>query len=82
MSTKCQYQAAVSNPIWLTLLMSAVKKRIKHNHSKLKPTITCKPCNPVNKKKQQPKTESETLKGLIEYSEACIKTNNSPKIKQ
>jgi len=50
--------------------MSALIKRIKHNHSNLKPTITCNPCNPVKRKKQQPNTESETEKGLIEYSEA------------
>ena len=80
-STKCQYQAAVSKPICLDLLMSALKKRIKHNHKSLRPTITCRPCNPVKRKKQQPNTESETVKGLMEYSDACIITNNSPKIK-
>ena len=70
MSTKCQYQAAVSKPTCFDPVISALINRIKHNHNNLKPTITCKPCKPVKRKKQQPSTESETVKGLIEYSDA------------
>ena len=82
MSTKCQYHAAVSNPTWFKLFISALTNRIKHSQSNLNPTITCNPCKPVSKKKQHPKTESETEKGLIEYSDAWIITKSSPKIKQ
>jgi hypothetical protein len=81
MSTKCQYHAAVSKPICFEFLISALKNRIKHNHNSLNPTTTCAPCKPVSKKKQQPKPESATVKGLIEYSDAWIITKNSPSIK-
>ena len=54
MSTKCQYQAAASNPKWWLLEKWLFKCRIKHTNKKEDPINTCSPWNPVAIKKVDP----------------------------
>lgn len=53
-STKCQYQAAASNPKWCVLEKWLLISRIKHVNRKIVPIITCRPWNPVAIKKVEP----------------------------
>ena len=67
-STKCQYQAAASNPKWWFEEKWDLYNRNKHTAKKVVPIITCKPWKPVATKKQEPNTESEIEKGASIYS--------------
>lgn len=54
MSTKCQYQAAASNPKWWLLVKWYLHCRIRQTSRNVVPIITCRPWNPVAKKKIDP----------------------------
>ena len=53
-STKCQYQAAASNPKWCEELNSPFVWRKRVTKRKIVPTNTCKPWKPVAIKKVDP----------------------------
>lgn len=53
-STKCQYQAAASNPKWWIFEKWINKFRKKQINKKVVPIITCNPWNPVAIKKVDP----------------------------
>lgn len=67
-STKCQYQAAHSNPtIWLfefNILVNRTRDTVRNTE----PIITCNPWNPVVMKKTLPNEESDIQKGASTYS--------------
>jgi len=53
-STKCQYQAAVSNPIWCVVLKPLFMFLQYERIRRAVPTITWKPWSPVSIKKTLP----------------------------
>lgn len=61
-STKCQYQAAASNPKWWDLEKWAFNDRTQITNKNKVPTITWNPWNPVAIKKAEPKIESLIIK--------------------
>lgn len=67
-STKCQYQAAASNPKWWYGEKWRLFIRNQHTIKKDVPIITCRPWNPVAIKKVDPYTESEIENGDSKYS--------------
>jgi len=78
-STKCQYQAAHSNPtIWFEELIMFLKRiiEIKRNVDPIRKWI---PWNPVAIKNVAPKAESAIEKGASMYSNPCSIENNIPK---
>ena len=54
MSTKCQYQAAASNPKWRFGVKWNLISRRRQTVKKDDPMITCSPWNPVATKKVEP----------------------------
>ena len=54
MSTKCQYQAAASNPKWWFGVKGNLISRRRQTVKKDDPMITCSPWNPVATKKVEP----------------------------
>lgn len=54
MSTKCQYQAAASNPKWWFDVKWNLISRRRQTVRKDEPMMTCKPWNPVATKKVEP----------------------------
>ena len=54
MSTKCQYQAAASNPTWRVGGKWTLIRRRRQTVKKDDPMITCSPWNPVATKKVEP----------------------------
>lgn len=62
-STKCQYQAAASNPKWWFDVKWYFNCRSRHTVRKEVPMMTCRPWNPVVTKKVEPYTPSEIVKG-------------------
>lgn len=71
-STKCQYQAAASNPKWWFMENWFFIIRNRVVIKKIVPIITCKPWNPVATKKIDPKTLSAIEKGALKYSYTWI----------
>lgn len=69
-STKCQYQAAASNPKWWNLEKWNIKWRIKQINRNVVPINTWIPWNPVAIKNVDPYTESEIENGACLYSYA------------
>ena len=53
-STKCQYQAAASNPKWCVVEKWDMIVRIKHTRRNDEPISTWAPWNPVATKKVDP----------------------------
>lgn len=60
-STKCQYQAAASNPKWWLFEKWNAIVRTKHTKRKEDPISTWAPWNPVATKNVEPYTLSEIL---------------------
>lgn len=77
-STKCQYQAAASNPEWWLEVKCCFIARNKHTSKKIVPINTWIPWNPVKTKKRAPYTLSDTLKLVSEYSQACKQAKYTP----
>jgi hypothetical protein len=63
-STKCQYQAAASNPKWRFDGKCNVMCRSRHVVRNVVPIITCSPWNPVATKNVHPYAESAIVKDL------------------
>ena len=53
-STKCQYQAAASNPVWCLDIKWPFIIRYRHTDKNKVPTITWNPWNPVAIKNTDP----------------------------
>jgi len=53
-STKCQYQAAASNPKWWPVEKCIIISRLKHTARKVEPIKTWAPWNPVATKNVDP----------------------------
>lgn len=62
-STKCQYQAAASNPKWWLDVKWYLIRRSKQTDRKDEPMITWSPWNPVATKKVEPYTPSAIENG-------------------
>ena len=62
-STKCQYQAAASNPKWWFGVKWKLISRSRQIKRKEDPMITCRPWNPVAMKKVEPYTLSAIENG-------------------
>jgi len=77
-STKCQYQAAASNPKWWFDEKCSVVCRRRHVVRNVVPIITCNPWNPVATKNVDPYAESAIVKGASIYSYACRAVKYSP----
>lgn len=69
-STKCQYQAAASNPKWWFLEKWLRYRRVRDIVRNVVPMRTCSPWNPVATKKVDPYTLSAMVKGASRYSSA------------
>lgn len=69
-STKCQYQAAASNPKWCPVEKCWIDVRNKQIIRNDVPINTWAPWNPVATKKVDPKTLSEIVNGAVIYSPA------------
>jgi len=78
-STKCQYQAAASNPKWCEAENWNVRCRSKQTNKKVVPIITWIPWNPVAIKNVAPYAESEMVKDDSQYSRACRDVKYSPR---
>ena len=63
MSTKCQYQAAASNPKWWLGVKWNLISRRRQTDRKEEPMITWSPWNPVATKKVDPYTPSAIENG-------------------
>lgn len=70
-STKCQYQAAASNPKWWVIDSCRVIARTRQTPRKEDPIITCRPWNPVAIKNVEPYTLSDSMNDVSIYSIAC-----------
>lgn len=79
-STKCQYQAAASNPKWWCLVNWWFINLNKQTSKNVLPINTCAPWAPVVIKKVEPYTESEIVKGASKYSIACKAVNIKPSV--
>lgn len=79
-STKCQYQAAASNPKWCFDEKCLFDNRAKHTAKKVVPIITWRPWNPVAIKNVEPYTESANENGASMYSYPWSKLKYTPKI--
>lgn len=62
-STKCQYQAAASNPKWWFDVKWNLMRRRRQTSKKEEPIITWRPWNPVATKKVEPYTLSAIENG-------------------
>jgi len=79
-STKCQYQAAHSNPImWFAVLFMFLNRIIEISR-KVDPISTWIPWNPVAIKNVEPKVESAMEKGASIYSKPCSIENTIPSV--
>ena len=79
-STKCQYQAAHSNPIrWVGVLIILLNRNSEIVR-KIDPMITWIPWNPVAMKKVEPNVESDMENGASLYSNACNSENTMPNV--
>jgi len=78
-STKCQYQAAASNPKWWVGLNSQARWRKRTVAKKAVPIKTCSPWNPVAIKKVDPYTPSAKVKEASTYSIPCKKVKYTPR---
>lgn len=67
-STKCQYQAAASNPKWWPVEKWCIIVRNRHTVRNVVPIITCAPWNPVATKKIDPYTLSAIVNDASLYS--------------
>jgi len=67
-STKCQYQAAASNPKWCPLEKWFDIRRAVHTIKNVVPMMTCRPWNPVATKNVDPYTESARENDASQYS--------------
>lgn len=63
-STKCQYQAAASNPKWCLDVKWNFNCRKKQTIRKVVPMITWRPWNPVAMKNVEPYTPSAIVNGV------------------
>ena len=77
-STKCQYQAAASNPTWWEVEKWLTETRNRLTNKKRVPMITWSPWNPVATKNVEPNTLSEIANETSIYSLAWIKVNQTP----
>lgn len=62
-STKCQYQAAASNPKWCSEVKWYWICRRRQTARKVEPIMTCRPWKPVATKNVEPYTPSAMVKG-------------------
>ena len=69
-STKCQYQAAHSNPTMCLFDALMFMKRANEMVKKMDPMITWSPWKPVAIKNVDPKEESDMQNGASIYSNA------------
>ena len=79
-STKCQYQAAHSNPVVWSILFRVLLIRFRDTVRNVDPMITCSPWNPVAMKNVVPKAESDRENGASLYSNACNAVNSKPSV--
>ena len=77
-STKCQYQAAASNPKWCDALNSFFIWRNKVTIKNRVPTSTCSPWNPVAMKNVDPYTLSANVNLASKYSSPCSIVKYTP----
>ncbi len=77
-STKCQYQAAHSNPMICCWELINFLNRKRDTKRKIDPTITCIPWKPVAIKKVDPKAESAMQNGASLYSNPWNSVNTIP----
>lgn len=77
-STKCQYQAAASNPKWWVEDKRFLLIRINVTNKNVVPIITWRPWNPVVTKKVVPKILSLMENWAWEYSHICNIVNRIP----
>ena len=80
-STKCQYQAAASNPIWCSFVKWPSIHLIKQTNMKIVPTITCNPWKPVIIKKVEPYIPSAIVNGASIYSISCKQVKDIASVK-
>ena len=78
-STKCQYQADVSNPRWWLVANCPLRWRTKQISSRERPIKTWAPCRPVSIKKQDPNALSEMENWAQAYSDAWRTAKPSPR---
>jgi len=79
-STKCQYQAAHSNPImWFCELINLLN-RVRETARKIDPMMTWRPWNPVAMKNVEPKDESAIANGASLYSNPWNKEKMTPRV--
>jgi len=69
-STKCQYHAAASNPVWWVVVKCVVVVRSVQIKRNVVPIITCRPWNPVATKNVVPYTLSLRANLVSIYSDA------------
>lgn len=79
-STKCQYQAAASNPKWWDGEKCRFFIRNKQIIKNDVPIITWRPWNPVAIKNVEPYTESAIEKGDSKYSNDCRPVKYTPRM--
>ncbi len=77
-STKCQYQAAASNPKWWVLVKWFKLRRSKQINKNTVPIITWSPWNPVAIKNVDPYTASAIEKEASKYSNPWRDVKYSP----
>lgn len=78
-STKCQYQAAASNPKWWLFEKWWLIVRLKHTNKNDDPIKTWAPWNPVATKNVDPYTLSAILNEASIYSPAWRKVKYRPR---
>ena len=78
-STKCQYQAAHSNPVTCVGDVNLLIIRLVVAIRNVVPIRTCNPWNPVAMKNVDPNTESPRVYGASIYSIACRPENRAPR---
>lgn len=79
-STKCQYQAAASNPKWRVVEKWCMYIRHRFTARNVEPMRTCKPWNPVATKNVEPYTLSAIVKEASQYSLACRNVKYTPRV--
>lgn len=78
-STKCQYQAAASNPKWCIVENWCISVRIKQIVRNEEPISTWAPWNPVATKNVDPYTLSAIENEASMYSPACRNVKYNPR---
>lgn len=78
-STKCQYQAAASNPKWWPVEKWWRMVRARQTARKVVPIITWRPWNPVATKKTDPYTLSAMVKVAQWYSSSWRAVKYTPR---